>query len=73
MDVHVRPHVLAAFPRWKELTVPIDWLSPRTGLDVMEKRNISCLYRASNLIYSAVQHIAWSLYRLIYPGLRRKK
>jgi hypothetical protein len=38
------------------------------GLDVMEERKTSCLYQESNSGSSVVQHIAWSPYRLSYPG-----
>jgi hypothetical protein len=40
----------------------------RDGLDVMEKRKISCPYRETNLDPSVAQPVAWSLYRLSYHG-----
>jgi hypothetical protein len=44
------------------------WMDPRTGLDVIETRNIPYPYPESNSNSSVVQAVAQSLYRQRYPG-----
>jgi hypothetical protein len=43
-------------------------VGPRAGLDVVEKRNISCPYRESNPDLLVIQPVAWSLHQLSYPS-----
>jgi hypothetical protein len=48
------------------------WVGPRVGLNVMEKRKISCPYREWNPDSSAVHPVAYSLQWPSYPGSRRR-
>ena len=54
----------AALTPWKNITVPIEWEAAvgGVGLDVLEKRKISSLYRESNhdscVFQAAVSHFA---------------
>jgi hypothetical protein len=48
------------------------WLSPRAGLDIVDKRKISYPCQKWNPYSSAVQPIAYLLWSLSYPGSSRK-
>jgi hypothetical protein len=71
MEVSAQLHVPAALsPKKQPSGTHCMWgcVSPRAGVDFMEKRNISWAYRKSNPNTSVLQPAAKSLYWLSYPG-----
>jgi hypothetical protein len=63
-------HVPTTLPTGKPAGIPFTGrrVGPRTCLDAMVERKISCLCRDSNLDFSAIQTITWPLHWLSCPG-----
>jgi hypothetical protein len=46
-------------------------VDPGAGMDAVEKRQISCPWRESNLASQIVQPVVFAQYRLRYPGFNK--
>ena len=71
MEVSGQHHTLAAVPRGKNPGTPWigGWVGHRDALDVLEKS----LFLLPRCEPRSVKPVAWSIYRLSYPGSQRHK